>query len=108
MIGERLAEIRKDHNHTQQELAELLHVSTPAVRAWEQEKSAPSHEMLIAICKLYHVSSDYLLGLSSEDPRYERNITLSRLSKEDLREMADFEAFLLWRKKIRQQQQQDK
>lgn len=103
MIGERLAEIRKDYNHTQQELAELLHVSTPSVRAWEQEKSAPSHEMLVAICKLYHVSSDYLLGLSSEDPRYEQNITLSRLSKEDLREIADFEAFLLWRKKIRQE-----
>ena len=106
MIGERLAEIRKDYRHTQQDLADLLHVSTPAVRAWEQEKSAPSHEMLIAICKLYHVSSDYLLGLSSNDPRYERNITLSRLTKEELREMADFEAYLLWRRKARQERQE--
>ena len=68
MIGERLAEVRKDHNDRQADLAEKLDVTLYTVRSWEQEKSSPSHEKLVQICKLYHVSSDYLLGLSDRDP----------------------------------------
>ena len=62
MIGERLQDIRKDHNDTQQDLADKLHASLYAVRCWEQGKSDPSHDTLVAICKLYGVSADYLLG----------------------------------------------
>ena len=50
MIGERLAEVRKDHGDTQAALAKRLRVTLSAVRSWEQEKSSPSHEMLVAIC----------------------------------------------------------
>ena len=52
MIGERLQEIRKDHGDTQQTLADKLNVSLYAVRCWEQEKGAPGHDTLIAICRL--------------------------------------------------------
>ena len=99
MFGERLAEIRRDHGHTQANLAARLHVSTPTVRAWEQEKSMPSYETLIALCRLYSVTSDYLLGLSDVDPAYETKLARTRLTREDMRLMADFEAFLLWRRK---------
>ena len=68
MIGERLAEIHKDHGDRQADLAQKLQVTLYTVRSWEQEKSAPSHEMLVRICRLYQVSSDYLLGLSDYDP----------------------------------------
>ena len=68
MIGERLSDIRKDHGETQADLAARLGVSLPTVRAWEQEKSSPSHEMLVSICRTYGISSDYLLGLSDIDP----------------------------------------
>ena len=36
MVGERLAEIRKDHNDTQAVLAKKLNVSVTTVRSWEQ------------------------------------------------------------------------
>lgn len=62
MIGERLAEIRKDHDDTQAILADRLNVSISSIRSWEQEKSSPPHELLVKICRLYHVSADYLLG----------------------------------------------
>ena len=39
MIGERLAEIRKDHGDNQDDLARKLNVSVFAIRSWEQEKS---------------------------------------------------------------------
>ena len=66
MIGERLAEVRKDHNDRQADLAQKLHVTLYTVRSWEQEKSAPSHEMLVRICRLYQVSSDYLLFMKNK------------------------------------------
>ena len=77
MVGERLAEIRKDHDDTQAALAKKLNVSVTTVRSWEQEKSSPSHDALVAICRLYRISADYLLGLSevvSNDLPVERHL----------------------------------
>ena len=95
MIGERLQDIRKDHKDTQQDLADKLHASLYAVRCWEQGKSDPSHDTLVAICKLYGVSSDYLLGLTDEDPIYSQRRQRNRLSSENLAFLKRFEAFLL-------------
>ena len=98
MIGELLAEVRKDHNHTQQDLADLLHISISTVRSWESEKSSPSHEMLVSICRLYQVSADYLLGLTRVDPMYVQLQRLENFSQEELNQLRDFEEFLRWRK----------
>lgn len=92
MIGERLAEVRKDHKDTQDTLAERLGVSRFTVSSWEQEKSAPSHEDLVRICRLYNVSSDYLLGLT----RIERPEDFTR---EELAQIREFEEFLMWKRK---------
>ena len=94
MIGELLAEVRKDHGDTQASLAEKLHVTVSAVRSWEQEKSSPSHETLVSICRLYNVSSDYLLGLT----RIERP---EEFTREELAQIREFEEFLMWKKRSR-------
>ena len=99
MIGERLAEVRKDHGDTQAALAKRLRVTLSAVRSWEQEKSSPSHEMLVAICRLYHISSDYLLGLSNVDPAYEQRKRISAFSQKELDMLRDYEKYLLWRQR---------
>ncbi|MBQ8201202.1 MAG: helix-turn-helix transcriptional regulator [Clostridia bacterium] len=94
MLGERLQEIRKDHGDTQQALADKLHVSLHAVRCWEQNKSDPSHDTLVSICRLYHVSSDYLLGLIDDDPSLILH-RRRRLSIENQTLLRRFESFLL-------------
>ena len=99
MIGERLAEIRKDHGDNQDDLARKLNVSVFAIRSWEQEKSAPSHEMLVRVCRLYQVSSDYLLGLSNIDPVYEQRRRLEQFSSEELTDLKKYESYLLWKKR---------
>ena len=99
MIGERLSDIRKDHGETQADLAARLGVSLPTVRSWEQEKSSPGHEMLVSICKIYRISSDYLLGLSDIDPAYVQRKRLEHFSQEELTALRDFEEFLFWRRK---------
>ena len=98
MIGERLAEVRKDHGDTQQKLAGKLNVTKYTVSSWEQEKSEPNHETLVRICGMYGVASDYLLGLSNVDPAYVRN-RADRLSEDDLAFLKDMEDFLKWRRR---------
>ena len=99
MIGERLAEIRKDHDDTQAILADRLNVSISSIRSWEQEKSSPPHELLVKICRLYHVSADYLLGLTSIDPAYVQRRRLESFSNLELEELQHFENYLIWKRK---------
>ena len=94
MIGERLQDIRKDNQDTQRMLAEKLKVSIATVQSWEQEKSAPNHDMLVAICRLYQVSADYLLGLTNEDPAYTQRHRQA-LTPENREMLRRFESFLL-------------
>lgn len=98
MIGERLKEVRKDHGDGQKELAEKIGATLAMVRCWEQEKSAPSHEHLVSICKLYGVSSDYLLGISNLDPVYEQRRRISRLTPAELAELKEYENYLIYKR----------
>lgn len=94
MIGERLQEIRKDHGDTQQSLADKLNVSLYAVRCWEQDKSSPSHDTLVSICRLYNVFSDYLLGLSDNAP-LDQQLYQTSLSTENMAVLKRFASFLI-------------
>ena len=67
MIGERLADLRKDKKLNQKELAEKLKISTYTVSSYEREKSTPDDEMKVRIAKFFNVSLDYLLGLINEE-----------------------------------------
>ena len=95
MIGARLAGLRDDHGYKQGDLAKLLNVSASTIRSWEYENSSPSHEMLVAICKLYGTSADYLLIDPSDEARKQRQ----RLTEEEQNEMHRYEEYLLWIRK---------
>lgn len=99
MLGERLSEVRKDHGDTQAVLAQKLGVSLPTVRAWEQERSSPSHNLLVALCRLYGISSDYLLGLTDEDPAYVRQRRQKHLTGEEQKLLKEFEGYLIWKRR---------
>lgn len=62
-------------------------------------QSSPSHEMLVELCRLYHVSSDYLLGLTDEDPAYTHRRRQTRLSDKERAELKTFEDYLLWKRR---------
>ena len=44
--------------------AELCGVTQPAWTMWENGRREPSFDLLLKICVTFHVSADYLLGLS--------------------------------------------
>lgn len=63
-FGSRLRQLRTDNNENQKVLAELLNVTVTQVSDMENGKVSTTLEKLVLICEHYHVSSDYLLGLS--------------------------------------------
>ena len=59
---EKLQQLRKKHNLTQEQLAEQLYVSRTAVSKWESGRGYPNLESLKTISKLFSVSIDELLS----------------------------------------------
>ncbi len=64
----RLKEIRIESGYTQKQLATAIKTTDDSIYSWEKGRSQPSIEMLRALCKVFDVSADYLLGL--EDKNY--------------------------------------
>lgn len=62
MLGEQIKKLRIQKGLTQQQLAEVLHISTSSVGMWEQGRREPDATMLIQIADFYGVTVDYLLG----------------------------------------------
>lgn len=60
-IGNRIAKFRKARGMTQEELANLLGVSSQAVSKWENDASCPDISLLPQLCKVLGVSTDELL-----------------------------------------------
>ena len=65
MLGQRINELRIAMGWSQVQLAEKLSISKQTVSNWENENIQPSIEMLVRLAKLFHVSTDYLLGLEN-------------------------------------------
>ena len=61
-IGEKLQQLRKDSNYTQEELADIMNVSRQSISKWESDVAFPETEKLITLSKLYQCSIDYLLN----------------------------------------------
>ena len=61
-FNQKLQELRKQKGITQEELAETLHVSRPAISKWESGRGYPSIESLKAISEYYCISIDDLLS----------------------------------------------
>lgn len=65
MLGTRIHELRIALGWSQVELAKRLNVAKQTVSNWENDNIQPSIDMLVNLAKLFHVSTDYLLGLEN-------------------------------------------
>lgn len=66
--GNIIKQLRKEAGLTQDELGRKLGVIKQTISSWENNISVPSTETLTTLSKLFGVSVDYLLGLSSDNP----------------------------------------
>ena len=86
--GYRISELRKDHGWNQKELAEKLYVSPSKISRIESgETESVSADILIAAAKLFHVSTDYLLGLTQITSPKSYDISQLSLSEKAVRRL---------------------
>ena len=79
-FGNTLKELRKGMGLTQQQLADRLWLSKATVSYYEQSLRYPSPEIIVKLAKVFHVSTDYLLGIDEK----EHIIDVSGLSDEEI------------------------
>lgn len=60
----RIRDLREDNDKTQQEVADYLGTSQTMYARYERGANELPIRHLIALCKYYNVSADYILGLS--------------------------------------------
>ena len=61
-LSEKIVNLRKARNMSQEELAEQLDVSRQAVSRWEVGSALPDASNILQLSKLFGVSADYLLN----------------------------------------------
>ena len=66
-ISEKLLNLRKARNFTQEELAEKLGVSRQSVSKWEMGQCVPDADKLTVLSDIFNVSIDFLLKPSELD-----------------------------------------
>lgn len=79
-LGQRLQEQRLLKNLSQKEVAKSIGISASIISNYESGERTPSVEVLIALARLYHCSTDYLLGFDRIDK--DRLLDVSMLSDE--------------------------
>ncbi len=64
--AERIQYLREKHGMTQAALAKKLGISRNSVNLWEMSLTNPSVANVVEMTKIFHVSADYILGLSDD------------------------------------------
>jgi len=62
-IGQTIRRLRKEHNFTQEELAEQLNISAQAVSKWENGTSLPDISQVVPLASVFGVTTDVLFGV---------------------------------------------
>ena len=65
-LPDRIKELRKSADMTQEEFGQMLGVVKSTVSLYESGKSTPNDEIKKKICNYFKVSLDYLLGLTND------------------------------------------
>ena len=62
----RIRDLREDHDLTQAEVADYLHIKQNTYSQYETGQRQLPLDCLIALAKLYKTTTDYILGLTDK------------------------------------------
>lgn len=79
-FGNKLKQLRLQAGLTQKQLAERVKVTKSVISYYELQERYPSPEMLIKLANIFHVSTDFLLGIEKQ-----QTLDVSGLDEEDVR-----------------------
>lgn len=80
MIADKVKFLREEMGITQSDLAKKLGITRSSVNAWEMGISIPSTQYLVELSYIFKVSTDYLLGISTD-----AHISTEGLNDEDIK-----------------------
>jgi len=66
-LGEKLYELRKNKNLSQENVAEQLNVTRQTISKWETNQSTPDFDKIVPLCELYGITPNELLTDKVED-----------------------------------------
>lgn len=72
-IGERIIQLRKQFNLSQEDLAKRIEVSRTIIGNYERNANTPSIEVLMKMAKTFNVTVDYLIG-EGEISSYDKEV----------------------------------
>ncbi len=78
-FGKKLKKLRTEAGLTQADLAARLNVTKAVVSYYELQERSPSPEILIKLANIFHVSADYLLGITQR-----KMIDVTDLTEDDI------------------------
>ncbi len=70
ILADKITNLRKKNGWSQEELAEKMQVSRQAVSKWEGAQTVPDLEKLLALSRLFGVTTDYLLKDELEEEEF--------------------------------------
>ena len=65
-MGLKLKNLRKEKQLTQKQIADRIGLAISAVSSYESGTRYPSYDVLIRLAHIFHVSTDYLLGVTDK------------------------------------------
>ena len=68
-LGEKLLKLRKKKGLSQEEVADILHVTRQTISKWETDQSMPDFDKVVPICNLYEISTEELFHDEVSTPR---------------------------------------
>lgn len=98
-IGTVIRKYRKDLGITQEEMANYLGVTAPAVNKWEKNNTLPDVTLLAPIARLLGITTDELLSFKEELTKQEINNFISQIIKDSTEKDFD-DCFLSVKHKI--------
>lgn len=66
-FGQRLKAFRKNEGWTQQDLADMIDVSTQAISKWETDAGMPDISQIVPLSRALNISTDILLGVVDDN-----------------------------------------
>ena len=87
MLGARIAALRRETGLSQAQLAQKLQVSPSALGMYEQGRREPSMETVVAMARVFGVTTDYLLtgSRAEQEEQAFQEVLLRRISTADRR-----------------------
>ena len=78
-MGKKLKSLRLEKNLTQKQIADRIGLAISAVSSYESGSRYPSYDVLVKLSRIFHVSTDYLLGITDT-----RNVDVTGLNDDEI------------------------